>query len=85
MNKNDDGLIFRVKGEWWYAKYRVARFFREGIAQRIAMCLPRKVVMFALVRVAAYASMGERCGTRSPDVLTYELMYKEWEEQGCGS
>jgi hypothetical protein len=58
--------------QWWWVGMRVRYFWRESLPWAIAMRLPRRVALFAFVRV--YAVIGE-CG---PD---YKRVYDAWESK----
>lgn len=68
-------LLTRVIG--W--KYDLRR---ERLAERIAIWiarrLPRRVVLWAMIRVAAEATTG-RWSNESPDTLDYQKMHDRWE------
>lgn len=54
-------------------RYDVRRFFEAGLWQRLAWMLPRKLALWAFIRV---------CGNVSdlpPDQITYPVAYDRWE------
>jgi hypothetical protein len=65
-----DSLWFR----FWFGR----RLTRDAMWRWLAWHLPRPLVLWCMVRVAAHASMGQY-GNTSPDQLTYDLMHQRWE------
>jgi hypothetical protein len=57
---------------WWQFCWRNG-VMQDRMARWAAWKLPRRVALHAFVRVAAASGFG-------PDELTYESMYKAWEE-----
>jgi hypothetical protein len=49
----------------------------ERIAVWIAWRLPKRIVLWAMIRVAAHATTG-RWGSQSPGNLTYAQMHDRW-------
>ena len=60
---------------WWSFKLWV-RELSSRAAWKLAWLLPRKVALFAFVRVSSAAIL-------APDESTYEVCYKAW-ERGAG-
>lgn len=61
-------------------KYRVAEI-RERILIAIAWKLPKPLVKWCYIRVAAHATMGE-WGSTEPDSLGMMEALKRWDEAG---
>jgi hypothetical protein len=70
----------RLSDWWFWLKYDARYTWPRDAWQWLANRLPRQLVLWALVRIAAAASMGEY-GNTSPDELTYPLMYQRWEKE----
>ena len=60
---------------WWLFRYRCSRW-REDLPMRLAWMLPRKVALWAFIRVMA--ATGD-----NPADITYDSAYKAW-EAGAG-
>jgi hypothetical protein len=52
--------------------------FKERLAIKIAWLLPRRVAMWAMVRVAAHATTG-KWGNESPDTIDFKKMHDRWQ------
>jgi hypothetical protein len=62
----------RIELQLWMFSYNLRHRWPEQFWWWIAFHLPRKVALFAMVRVAAASGKG-------PDELTFDSMYKHWE------
>jgi hypothetical protein len=49
----------------------------ENISQKIAWMLPRRVALWAMIRVAAHATTG-KWGNEHPDAIGYKEMHDRW-------
>lgn len=77
MQETDEtpmSLLRAFEARFRSVKYRVG----ERITIWIAWHLPRRVVLWAMIRVAAFATTG-RWGNESPATLTYGEMHDRWE------
>lgn len=45
------------KLKWW--RYKVHRFWHDGLPAKVANLLPRKVVYWCAIRLGAYATTGK--------------------------
>lgn len=50
---------------------------KERIAIKIAWLLPRRVALWAMIRVAAHATTG-KWGNEHPDSIGYKEMHDRW-------
>ena len=50
---------------------------RERIAIKVAWMLPRRVALWAMIRVAAHATSGP-WGNEDPDSIGYKEMHDRW-------
>ena len=62
--------------KWWWQK---SERWPERIAIWIAWRLPKKVALWAMIRVAAHATTG-KWGHIHPGLLTYGDMHDRWSE-----
>lgn len=69
-------MIAKSDAVWFWFKYDVRRFFREGIWQKIAFRMPRRVAYWAMIRVVSHAWV--QAGTKEPDQITYSEMCEAW-------
>jgi len=53
--------------------------YQDKAAMFVAWMLPRRVVLWAYVRVMAHATSGPY-GTENVDSITYSTAYRRWEE-----
>jgi hypothetical protein len=52
--------------------------FKEKLAIKIAWLLPRRIALWAMVRVASYASTGP-WGNEHPDSIDFKKMHDRWQ------
>jgi hypothetical protein len=50
---------------------------REWAEMRVAWMLPRRIALWAMVRVAAHATTG-KWGNESPDSIGFKEMHDRW-------
>lgn len=60
------------------ARYDLWQFRESGLAHLIARHLPRKVILWAFIRVMAHAWAEN--GHIHPNEISYEEAYKRWEK-----
>lgn len=58
---------------WFHLRYDLHKIWTDELPMWIAWRLPRRVVLWAFVRVAAASGKG-------PSELTYESMHQYWEQ-----
>lgn len=56
-------------------RYDLANFARVELPRRIAWRLPRRVALWAFIRVCSNTKLGPNEG---PEAITYERGYKDW-------
>lgn len=71
----ENTLRGRVEIKLWSYSYKIKHDWRNNAWFNAAFKLPRQLVLFALVRIAA----GTMHDDETPDALTYDRMYKRWE------
>lgn len=57
--------------QWWLEK------LPERIAIKIAWMLPKRIALWAMIRVVAHATIG-RWGNEHPDSVSYKEMHDRW-------
>jgi hypothetical protein len=62
---------------WSLKRHDLWRFRETGLWQWLAGKLPRRLVLFAFVRVMSHAWVETG---KTPDAITYEEAYKAWEK-----
>jgi hypothetical protein len=65
---------------WRDRRYRAAKA-RDTFLRKIAWHLPRRLIMWCYIRVAAHATTGEYSGTVVPDLTMMEAL-KRWPDGG---
>lgn len=66
----------RISIRFDLARYDVWRFREDGFARWVAFHLPRKLALWAFIRVMANAGSDQH-----PDEMTYGDAYKAWERR----
>lgn len=59
---------------------RTKHEFMEWLAIKVAWLLPRRIALWAMIRVAAHATQGP-WGNEHPDSIGYKEMHDRWESR----